>query len=156
VDICSPKIYKFGEKYYLLAAIFDGKTKTIVSKINNPVKLEGINATPVLEPSQDEESWDMAGVIMASIIKVEDGYVGFYEARDKNAAYGIGMAYTKDLKNWKKFESNPVLKKGKEGSWYDRMVCAPYIFSEKNSAYLFFTAYDWNMENCIAVARLKK
>jgi hypothetical protein len=156
VDICSPKIYKFGRKYYLLAAIFDGKTKTIFPKIKSPLDFNGINVKPVLEPSTNKEEWDMAGVIMASILKADDGYVGFYEARNKNATYGIGMAYSKDLKNWKKFKDNPIIKKGEQGSWYDRMVCAPYVFSDNNNIYLFFTAYDWEMNNCIAVAKLKK
>jgi hypothetical protein len=153
IDFCSPKIYFFKGKYYLLSGIFDGKTKTALSQIRNPVNLEGIKLNIILESSQKGE-WDCGGVIIVSIIEVEDGYIGFYEARDSDQTYQIGMAYSKDLKKWQKFSGNPVIRI-KKGTFYERMVAAPYIFRENKKVYLLFTAYDWKMNNSIAIAELK-
>lgn len=156
VDICSPKIYNFHGKYHLLCGVFDGKkTKTALTPVKNPLDLKGIRLNIILEPGKKGD-WDEDGVIMASILEVDDGYVGFYEACNSKKTYRIGMAYSYDLKEWKKFEGNPVIDIGERGSFYDRMIVAPYIFQDKKKIHLFFSAYDWRMNNCIAVAELKK
>jgi hypothetical protein len=167
IDLCSPKIYNFNNHYHLLAGAFDKRTKTILSPIENPsyersfpystnIRFCDKSSHIILDSSEKEEDWDMNGVIMCCVIKLEDGYIGTYEARDKDEVYRIGLAYSYNLTDWERFKGNPILDIGEKGRFNDRMIAAPYLFQTKKELLLFFTAYDWEMNNSIAVARFVK
>lgn len=81
---------------------------------------------PVLEPGGQEE-WDYPGVIPASVIVTDEGYVMYYIGGEFGAETpGIGMATSEDGIEWIKYddptttdppfaESDPVLQPGIEG-----------------------------------------
>ncbi|MBI5810287.1 MAG: hypothetical protein HZB21_03750 [Deltaproteobacteria bacterium] len=110
--------------------------------------------SPVLRPGAKGQ-WDEYNALIVSILKAEDGYCGFYEGEDVENTYRIGLAYSCDLKRWEKFEGNPIIETGGRGTFNEKMVCSPHIFSDKERVFLFYTGHDRSMRGCCGAAELK-
>ena len=152
----SPQVHEFDEKYYMFYGGSDGKTtSTGLAVSNNLVSWNRSELSPVLKPGKKHE-WDQNNALIVSILKLEDGYCGFYEGEDANHTYRIGLAYSYDLKQWEKFERNPIIQTGGKGTFSERMACSPHIFMDKGRIYLFYTGHGRYMHGCCGVARFEE
>jgi hypothetical protein len=96
---------------------------------------------PILVPG--ESGWDSKVVEAADIIKDDDTYYLYYHAVGDESGYQIGVA-TADhpLGPWKKYENNPVLKVGPEGSWEEGHTACAFIHKEeKDKYYMWYSGY---------------
>jgi len=150
--VFSPRIFRFKNKFYLVYGGSNG------SKINTGIAVsldfynwKRISSEPILKHG-NKGDWDENHALIVDIIELEDGFVGFYEGEDRWNKYRIGLAYSKDLVSWKKFEGNPILDSGSKGSFDERMVCSPHVIVKNNEYFLFYTAHNRYMQGCCGLA----
>lgn len=70
---------------------------------------------PVLQSVEGE--WDEYQVWAPHVIYHDGRYWMFYTGVNNNAAQAIGLATSKDLYHWERFEGNPIIKPGSWGIW---------------------------------------
>jgi len=95
---------------------------------------------PILIPG--ENGWDSRVIEAADILKDHDTYYFYYHAVGEKGSYQLGVA-TADhpLGPWKKYENNPILEVGPEGSWDDIHVACAYIVKEHaDQYYMWYSA----------------
>lgn len=100
---------------------------------------------PIFCPSENG-SWDSGGLYKTSIVKQDDKYYMFYNAKDivdGNWKEQTGVAISSDMMHWKRYENNPVLPV-KEDTWMNKFLSDPCItYDSKNKLWVvFFFAYD--------------
>jgi len=151
----SPQVHEFGGKYYMFYGGSDGNvTSTGLATSDDLASWNRSELSPVLRPGKKGD-WDQNNALIVSILKVEDGYCGFYEGEDRNHTYRLGMVHSYDLKCWEKFEANPIVQTGGRGHFTERMVCSPHVFSKNGETFLFYTGHGRDMRGCCGVARLE-
>ena len=69
---------------------------------------------------KDGADWEAGGLYKACIIRNNDIWYMFYNAKDKEERWTeqTGVATSKDLLHWERYEGNPVMKVNRE-SWED-------------------------------------
>lgn len=100
---------------------------------------------PVFCPS-DGENWDSGGLFKTSVVKENDKYYMFYNAKDKTGGEWVeqtGVAVSSDMLRWERYDKNPILPVEK-GTWMEKFVSDPCIaYDSKNDLWvLYFFAYD--------------
>ncbi|MDO5422922.1 MAG: hypothetical protein Q4F41_04265 [Eubacteriales bacterium] len=77
---------------------------------------------------RDGEDWEAGGLYKACIIRHQDLWYLFYNAKNREARWTeqTGAAVSKDLLHWERCKENPVLRVNRE-SWDERFVSDPYI-----------------------------
>lgn len=100
---------------------------------------------PVFSPSKGE-NWDSGGLYKTAVIRHDDKYYMFYNAKnivDGDWIEQTGVAISYDMLNWERYEENPILKVEK-GTWQETFVSDPCItYDSKNKSWvLFFFGYD--------------
>lgn len=124
-----------------------------------------------LASSKDGINWKEEGIVMKPsklgfdkkslwamcLTKQKDKFVMYYSALGKGSRnqQSIGKAYSKDLKNWKRYKNNPILKLEKNNKFYSREIDKehprypkekpilfrdPFYFKHKNKEYIIFAA----------------
>jgi len=83
-------------------------------------------ANPVLRAGTGG-SWDDNRLINPYVIVNKNAYQMWYSASDGNN-YRIGYATSPDGVSWTKYEGNPVMDLGPEGSWDDSEVTDPCVY----------------------------
>lgn len=91
---------------------------------------------------EDGEEWEKGGLYKACIIKNKEEWYMFYNAKNKKDRWEeeTGLAISKDLFNWKRYEKNPILKTDKN-SWDERFVSDPYILKDEDNWINFYFGY---------------
>ncbi len=144
--VFSPRVFRFRDKFYLLYGGSDGK------KINTGMATSPdlhdwrrVSLNPILIHG-DKGDWDENHALMVDIVKLEDGFVGFYEGEDKHNRYRIGIVHSEDLLGWEKFGGNPILDIGPKRSFDERMVCSPHVIVKNAQYLLFYSAHNRYMQ----------
>lgn len=130
-----------------------------------------------LEASPYEQDWDSVSIWTGCTLKKDDTYYMFYTSRSKQDVLEdgyvghtqrIGVALSKDLYTWDKFEDNPVVTA--DARWYEKQPEAhnkhegwrdpDVVYDEKTGYYyMFMTARDKDGDpkarGCIGRARSK-
>lgn len=154
--VFSPQVYRFGRDFHLFYGGTDGfKAYTgLASSSSLGSRWERASTRPVLSPGARGD-WDEVNALIVSVIRLEDCYCAFYEGEDSRRRYSIGMAWSQDLLNWKKWDGNPVIKPG--GSPYcEKMVCGPRVFEEGGELFLFFNAHGVDMRGACGMAVFRR
>lgn len=150
--VFSPRVFDFDGTYYLIYGGSDGThTRTGIAVGKNMTKWQRCDNNPVLVNGSNGQ-WDSLHALIVDIIRIDDGYVAFYEGQNEYNRYSIGIAFSKDLYNWKKFENNPIIEPGTKYSRDARMVCCPRSVIKDNNIYLFYTAHDRFMKGTCSLA----
>lgn len=91
---------------------------------------------------KDGADWEAGGLYKACIIRNNDIWYMFYNAKDKEERWTeqTGVATSKDLLHWERYEGNPVMKVNRE-SWDERFVSDPYIVKDGNIWVNFYFGY---------------
>jgi predicted GH43/DUF377 family glycosyl hydrolase len=97
---------------------------------------------PIFRPS--DEGWDSMSLVTPRIF-LEDGmYIMSYagDAEEKDFPTHFGFAFSKDLRNWKRYPHNPVFRGGDEGSWESRAIWYPEILKVDGVYYMWYEGYN--------------
>ncbi|MCC6502425.1 MAG: hypothetical protein IT362_04725 [Deltaproteobacteria bacterium] len=150
--VFSPQVYKFGGLFYLFYGGTDGrKAYTGLAVGKKPGgRWARLASMPILSPGESGD-WDEVNSLIVSVIRLDDCYCAFYEGEDSRRMYSIGMAWSKDLVNWVKWEKNPVISPG-SASYCEHMVCGPRAFSDGKSLYIFFNGHGKDMRGSCGLA----
>ena len=154
--VFSPQIYYIDGIYYLFYGGSDGrKTRSGLATSCDMVNWKRAEYNPILDTGKKGD-WDEENALIVSILKVEDGYVGFYEGEDRYNKYRIGIAYSYDLEKWEKFSGNPIVNVGNRGDFNENIVCSPHVFMTYNGRLvLYFSANDKDMRGYCGMASFK-
>ncbi|MGQ9629456.1 MAG: hypothetical protein ACUVXI_03960 [bacterium] len=68
----------------------------------------------------------------------------FYNAKDGQSNWHerIGLARSRDLISWRRYDGNPVLDNGPAGAWDSRFVGDPYIMLIDGVWHMFYYGFD--------------
>jgi predicted GH43/DUF377 family glycosyl hydrolase len=97
---------------------------------NNPVLITG-----------SAGSWDDYAVISPSVVVEGNTYHMWYSGYDESLIE-IGYATSSDGINWTKYENNPVLEVGPEGSWDENWVYWPSVIVIDSIFHMWYASVD--------------
>ncbi len=153
--VFSPRVFKFKDKFFLLYGGSDGSKVCSGFAVSDDLyNWKRWAHNPILFPGSDG-SWDQRHAVIVDILELEDGYCGFYEGEDKNNRLRTGIAYSKDLVSWEKFDRNPIIDLGPKGSFNERMAVGPRVIRIDNTIYLFYGAHDRYMSGYCGLVTLE-
>jgi len=107
---------------------------------------ERFEANPILK-SEDGAHWENGGLFKPCIVQhIDNGenFYLYYNARDKSDRWieQTGFAASSDLRNWRRFRGNPVIRVGFKGSWDSRFVSDPFVARCRNTWVAFYYGFD--------------
>ena len=102
-------------------------------------------ADPFLR-AEDGTFWERGGLYKPCLVELNGTYYLFYNAKTprltKEQGGGwleqTGVATSTDLKQWKRYENNPILTNGSKGSWDDRFASDPCVVLNGNQWAMFY------------------
>jgi len=103
----------------------------------------------VLRP-EDGAAWEQGGLYKPCLVEYQGTYYLFYNAKTKDLpqAQGggwreqTGVATSKDLKRWARYEHNPILPNGPHGSWDERFASDPCVVLDGKEWAIFYYGLD--------------
>jgi predicted GH43/DUF377 family glycosyl hydrolase len=95
---------------------------------------------------RDAADWESGGLYKPCIVEEQGTYYLFYNAKTKSPpeAKGggwheqTGVATSKDLKTWSRYNGNPIIRNGPQGSWDDRFASDPCVVSYEGGWAFFY------------------
>lgn len=144
----------FKEKgiYYLFYAGHDGGRERIgLAKGKSLLNLKRNSSKPVLDVGKKGD-WDAKSISDPKIIKYEGKYLMFYSGISDKGIERVGLAESKDLVSWKKFEKNPILGVSR-GNWDEISATRADIKIFNGKTYIFYSGRKKYFYS-IGVARL--
>ncbi len=96
-----------------------------------------------LNPEQGAE-WERGGLYKPCLIEEHGTYYLFYNAKTQGARWHeqTGVALSTDLKNWKRYEGNPILRNGPAGSPDERFASDPCVMLDGKRWLIFYFGLD--------------
>ena len=102
-----------------------------------------------LEPpclrAEDGAEWERGGLYKPCLVRYGATYYLFYNAKNQ-AARGwheqTGVAISTDLKSWKRYKGNPILRNGPEGSPDSRFASDPCVLKNGKLWALYYFGLD--------------
>jgi predicted GH43/DUF377 family glycosyl hydrolase len=147
-DVLNPSVTGSSPLFNFYSG-FDGKTwRTGLATSSDGLHWQ--KQGMILAP--DPQSWE-GPYIAANGAALFDGreFRYWYQAGPR-AEPQIGLAHSSDGRTWRK-EPAPVLPLGPRGSWDERAVADPYIFTAPPYLYLFYLGQDRARQQRLGVAR---
>ncbi len=95
---------------------------------------------PCLRASEGAD-WEKAGLYKPCLLEERGTYYLFYNAKNLPARWReqTGVATSKDLKTWTRYEANPILRNGPAGSPDERFASDPCVVRDgKRWAFFYF------------------
>jgi predicted GH43/DUF377 family glycosyl hydrolase len=152
--VFGPKVYKIDGQYWMYYSGSCGSYVNSGLAFSSDLRnWQRYKKNPILRTGSKGE-WDELCVVFTSIIQLNDVYLAFYEGEDAKNIYRIGLAYSSNLKEWKKFDGNPVIDIGKSGSFDDKVVNAPHVVVYKEKLYLLYSVFNQEYKGSIGLAIL--
>ncbi|MGC9063688.1 MAG: hypothetical protein ACP5JL_03310 [bacterium] len=161
-SVSGPYIYQENGLYYLFYVGFpkigyENGTGAIGLAISKDIlHWDKIPSNPILK-SIPGGSWEKGGLYKPCVIEFDELYYLFYNAKDREESFWherIGVAFSKDLFHWEKYEKNPVLDNGPDLSWDSRFVGDPYIVRIDDIWHMFYYGFDGNKaQEGVAISR---
>lgn len=146
-----PSVIKDGAIYKMWYAAYDcsvdGQATDGQVNIGYATSTNGINwikheQNPVLTVTAGD--WDEVYVQDPHVIKHDDGYHMWYGGADVGDNYfqQTGYAFSEDGIHWEKSAKNPVIKRGKQGSWDANTASFPSVLILNNVMHMWYTGKD--------------
>jgi len=106
----------------------------------------------------DGDDWEKGGLYKSCIVKNESTYYMFYNAKNRDIwpwKEQIGLATSNDLKNWSRYEHNPVIKTGKKGLFDDIFAADPSVYKIDDTWVMFYygLSSDGHARNSVAFSK---
>jgi len=98
---------------------------------------------PCLRP-EGGAYWERGGLYKPCLVKDGGTYYLFYNAKnaDKRWREQIGVATSRDLKQWTRYPENPIIRNGPAGSWDERFASDPAVFRDGSKWVLYYYSLD--------------
>jgi predicted GH43/DUF377 family glycosyl hydrolase len=104
---------------------------------------------PILFPA-DGAPWEHGGLYRPNLIEENGVYFLYYNAKTdtlpKSEGGGwheqSGVATSRDLKQWTRYEDNPILRNGGPDSWDARFASNPFVVRHKNLWGMYYFGLD--------------
>lgn len=99
---------------------------------------------PSLKP-QDGAPWEHGGLYKPCLLKYRDKFYLFYNAKnrtDRGWHEQTGVAMSRDLQTWTRYEGNPVIRNGPSGSLDSRFASDPCVLKNGREWALFYFGLD--------------
>jgi len=121
-----------------------GPGKTGLARARTPRgPFRRLQADPVLLPGPPD-AWDGGGVYKAVVYERDGAFTMLYNAKDTAAPWReqTGAASSADLLHWRKYEGNPVLPAGPEGTWDSLFASDPQLVLINGLWHLFYYGFN--------------
>lgn len=156
VDVLNPSVFRGPDgKRWNLYSGFDGRTWHTGLAVEAGPDGNWNKQGRVLSP--DPKSWEGDDYIAAngSALYADGEILYWYQAGRVGGATGprIGLARSRDGRNWTRSTASPVLDAGPYRSWDERGVADPYVIRQANALYLYYTGLDRAGRQQLGVAR---
>jgi len=96
---------------------------------------------PVLNPGP-YMSWDEKGVADPYVIKVDKWFYLYYLGQDRARRQRLGMARSTDGIHWEKLRGNPILEVGRAGTFDEKGLGEPAVWSANGFYWMLYTGRD--------------
>jgi predicted GH43/DUF377 family glycosyl hydrolase len=104
---------------------------------------------PILFP-QDGAPWEHGGLYRPNLVEHEGLFYLYYNAKTdplpKSEGGGwreqSGVATSRDLKQWTRYPSNPILRNGGPESWDGRFASNPFVVRNENLWAMYYFGFD--------------
>ncbi len=129
-------VIKHNDLWYFIMNGFNKIGNRQIGIVTSPTLLTGpydISTEPSIKAGKNGE-WDEKGVFYGKVIKNGNYFIMFYDGIAKNATERLGMAQSNNLKNWIKFENNPVI--DAHTGWRSRQYCSEPAWVGKYGDYI--------------------
>jgi predicted GH43/DUF377 family glycosyl hydrolase len=93
----------------------------------------------------DGAEWERGGLYKPCLIEEGGTYYLFYNAKTQSPRgwrEQTGVAYSTDLKTWKRHAGGPVIRNGPAGSWDERFASDPCVMKDGKRWVLFYFGLD--------------
>jgi predicted GH43/DUF377 family glycosyl hydrolase len=105
---------------------------------------------PILFP-QDGAPWEHGGLYRPNLIERGGLFYLYYNAKTdtlpKSEGGGwheqSGVATSRDLKQWTRYQGNPILRNGGHDSWDARFASNPFVVRHKDLWGMYYFGFDW-------------
>ncbi len=93
---------------------------------------------PVFRPA--DHGWDSRTIVTARIFLENGVYVMSYagDHEEKDYPKRFGLAFSKDLRAWKRYPGNPVFAGGGAESWENKAIWFPEILKHSGRYYMYY------------------
>ncbi len=97
----------------------------------------------ILRPDDGAE-WERGGLYKPCLVEENGVFYLFYNAKntDKRWREQIGVATSKDLKNWTRYAGNPIIANGGAGSWDERFASDPAVVRDGKTWVFYYYSLD--------------
>ena len=99
---------------------------------------------PCLTPV-DGAAWERGGLYKPCLVEEGGTYYLFYNAKTERQSgwrEQTGVATSKDLKTWKRYEGNPILVNGGPASWDEKFASDPCVVKDGPTWLMFYYGLD--------------
>jgi predicted GH43/DUF377 family glycosyl hydrolase len=104
---------------------------------------------PCLRP-EDGAGWENGGLYKPCLVEHRGTFYLFYNAKTKNLpkergggwVEQTGVAVSRDLKNWSRYQGNPIIPNGPAGSWDERFASDPCVLIDGSRWVFFYYSLD--------------
>ena len=140
----------FGESLYNLQKyegnpLFEGGPKTLVQRLGHifPFSLLFRASAPF------KGTWDAEAVNHLKLYRFDEHHYLFYVGRDKlwshNPTMSLGLARSRDLKSWRKYDRNPIMSPSR--GWESQHIYRASPVKVGNQIYLYYSAFSRNISH---------
>lgn len=111
---------------------------------------------PVLSYGDKENEFDRYSIEVHSVTKINNKFVILYEAIEEEfpSRFSIGLALSKDGKNWHKSKFNPVLEGGMTGEWDAMGAYHPSLVVDNDRLLIYYVGLNFKYDHQIGVAEI--
>lgn len=139
-------LYKIKSEYYLFYTGHNGVFEQIgLAKGKSINTLKRVTSTPLI-PIGEKGEWDEINVADPCLIRYKNMFLCFYSGIDKSLKEHIGVAYSKDLLIWEKYDFNPILSPSHNG-WDKDGATRFDILRSKNSYTIIYSGKRFKLWN---------
>jgi predicted GH43/DUF377 family glycosyl hydrolase len=129
----TPEVLLIDGVFHMWYAGYDGR----LNQIGHATSVDGMiwakdTENPVLTTGENGK-WDYGNVIEPSVLIDSDSVYHMFYSGGVQFEWSTGYAYSMDGKNWIKYDSNPVLTPGSDGSWDDTFTGLACVFFNADS-----------------------
>lgn len=146
-----PTLKKWDNKYWLVYHAYpefgyeEGSAKIGLAWTEDENLLEWHRLEdPILVPENGDD-WEKGGLYKECLVEYEDTFYLFYNAKNTNTGRWIeqtGVATSTNLKDWKRYEKNPVLKVS-PNRWDAGFVSDPCVLQDGDQWVMYFFGYNY-------------
>lgn len=101
---------------------------------------------PILRPDDAKATtWERGGLYKPCLVEHDGTSYLLYNAKtagERGWREQTGVATSTDLKQWKRYEANPIIPNGPEGSWDDRFASDPCVVLDGKTWVFFYYSLD--------------